>query len=231
MVKSTPRVTSPCNSDRGDARRKKLIEAGLKLYSEVGYEGASTRDLGAAAGTNIAAIPYYFGGKEGLYHGVIDHIVECFRRALGDKIEKIKQALRDTKITPAGRRALLDEYIETVLDFVLQESKERAQMSRIILREQLDPTSAFDRLYDGFVREMHETLAALIGPLLGSKTTPSETKLIAQMLLGQVTIFKSSRETTLRTMGWKNYGDKGITEIKRIVAFHIEAIMQAYKKS
>jgi AcrR family transcriptional regulator len=217
------------NPERGDNARKKLIEAGLKIFSEVGYEAASTRSLAAAAGTNIASIPYYFRNKEGLYFAVIDHIIDYYQKGLGDGLMKIERALQNEKITPVECRALLDEYMRTLIHFVLQENRERSQVSHIYIREQLDPTSAFDRLYEGFVRDMQGTLAALVGRVLGD-VPASEAKMITQTLLGQISVFKLSRETILHNMSWKNYGEKGMAEIERVVMRNLDAILQACQK-
>src|SRR5262245_12691635 len=55
--------------------RTRLLEAGLDHFGRVGFEGANIRAIAAAAGANIAAINYHFGGKRGLYLAVANHIV------------------------------------------------------------------------------------------------------------------------------------------------------------
>ena len=218
------------NRDRGDVARKKLIEAGLKIYSEVGFGAASTRKLAATAGVNIAAIPYYFGSKEGLYLAVIDYIVDYYQENLGGGLRKIRQRLKNEKTTRAECCALLDEYMRLLVDVVLRESKECSQVSRIYAREQLDPTAAFNRLYEGFIRDMRETLETLVATILDMDVHSSEMKLITETLIGQVAIFKSSRITVLHNMGWKNYGEERMADIKRIVTFNVNALIQAYRK-
>ncbi|MGN6816812.1 MAG: TetR family transcriptional regulator, partial [Solirubrobacterales bacterium] len=49
------------------ASRKALLEAGRTLFDEVGYEHATTREIGERAGVDPALIARYFGGKEGLF--------------------------------------------------------------------------------------------------------------------------------------------------------------------
>jgi AcrR family transcriptional regulator len=70
--------------------KKRLIKAGLEIFGTFNLEGATTRQLAQRAGVNQAAIPYYFGGKEGLYLAVIEHLITiklvgyfrfCFRLA------------------------------------------------------------------------------------------------------------------------------------------------------
>jgi AcrR family transcriptional regulator len=50
-----------------DASRRALLEAGRALFDEVGFDRATTREIGERAGVDPALIARYFGGKEGLF--------------------------------------------------------------------------------------------------------------------------------------------------------------------
>jgi AcrR family transcriptional regulator len=56
------------------ATRNRLLAAGLELFGRDGFDAVTTRQIADAAGVNQAAIPYHFGGKEGVYRAVTDHI-------------------------------------------------------------------------------------------------------------------------------------------------------------
>ncbi|WZB63424.1 TetR family transcriptional regulator [Achromobacter xylosoxidans] len=60
-------TTEPASPDRAADTRERLLLAGLTLFSQLGLEGVRTRQLSEAAGVNQSAIPYHFGGKEGVY--------------------------------------------------------------------------------------------------------------------------------------------------------------------
>lgn len=64
MVVKANKVRRPHNSE---ASRQALLEAGRTLFDEVGYERATTREVGERAGVDPALIARYFGGKEGLF--------------------------------------------------------------------------------------------------------------------------------------------------------------------
>ena len=85
-----------------DAAPDRILDAAERLFAEKGFEGASVRDLAAAAEVNLAAIHYHFGGKEALY------------RALG---ERLMNELRERRLT-AIRRAL--EAPDATLEGVLR---------------------------------------------------------------------------------------------------------------
>lgn len=54
-----------------EGAKQKILEVATKLFAEKGYARVSIRELTVAANANVAAISYYFGGKEGLYQEVI----------------------------------------------------------------------------------------------------------------------------------------------------------------
>jgi AcrR family transcriptional regulator len=49
------------------ASREALLGAGRALFDEVGFEQATTREIGERAGVDPALIARYFGSKEGLF--------------------------------------------------------------------------------------------------------------------------------------------------------------------
>jgi AcrR family transcriptional regulator len=61
-------------------RRKQLIEAAMKLFSERGFEGASTREIAEEAGINEALIFRHFSSKEELFWAVIADKLEAIGR-------------------------------------------------------------------------------------------------------------------------------------------------------
>ena len=49
------------------ATRAALLEAAKAQFAKAGYDGATLRDIAAAAGADVALVGRYFGGKEGLF--------------------------------------------------------------------------------------------------------------------------------------------------------------------
>jgi AcrR family transcriptional regulator len=94
--------TRSLRSDGAETRSHILRVAG-PLYAAKGYEGTTSREICAAAGINLAAVNYHFGGKDGLYEAVL---VEAHGQlvAIGD-LEAIAQSTTD----PAAKLAALIE--------------------------------------------------------------------------------------------------------------------------
>ncbi|HVO53172.1 MAG TPA: TetR family transcriptional regulator [Solirubrobacterales bacterium] len=56
------------------ATRQALLEAARGLFDEVGYDRATTREIGERAGVDPALIARYFDGKEGLFLAAIAEV-------------------------------------------------------------------------------------------------------------------------------------------------------------
>src|SRR3546814_4183421 len=67
-------VARNARPDRGDTTRQKLLRASIDVFGRHGFDGATTRTLADAAGVNLQAISYHFGGKDGLYVAAAEHI-------------------------------------------------------------------------------------------------------------------------------------------------------------
>ena len=65
-------------------KRSSILEAAEKLFSELGYEGASTRQIAKEAGANMAMINYYFGSKEGVFMEIMTQRITDFKHQLNE---------------------------------------------------------------------------------------------------------------------------------------------------
>lgn len=56
--------------------KTRIIEAATTLFARKGFEGTSIREICKKANVNICMISYYWGGKQELYQGIIDNLLE-----------------------------------------------------------------------------------------------------------------------------------------------------------
>lgn len=54
------------------SKEEHILYSAEKIFSENGFEGASTRKIAEAAGVNISMISYYFGSKEKLFEKLFE---------------------------------------------------------------------------------------------------------------------------------------------------------------
>jgi len=63
-------------------KKDHILDVAERIFSELGYDGASTRTISGEAGVNMAMLNYYFGSKEGLYLAIFERKISAFRTLL-----------------------------------------------------------------------------------------------------------------------------------------------------
>src|ERR1035437_10329628 len=64
-------VGRPRDGDPAETRRG-ILRAAEESFATAGFVGATTRQVAARAGVNVATLYYHFGSKEKLYRAVLD---------------------------------------------------------------------------------------------------------------------------------------------------------------
>jgi AcrR family transcriptional regulator len=173
---------------------ERILETAIVHFGERGFDGASTRDIASASGTAMSSITYHFGGKQGLYLAVADHIATDMRALLGGAMESAQGAV-------GSDRAQAMEALLHLLDALgrVMLAPESAAWASFIIREQQCPTEAFERLYDGVMRDMAETVTSLVvavRPGLGIMQARSA----ALFLYGQALVLRVARASVCRVL-------------------------------
>jgi AcrR family transcriptional regulator len=198
-----------------DATRDALLRAATEVFGEHGFHAASTREIAERSGVNLALIAYHFGGKQGLYLAVFDHIAEQLGARIGPRIEAIRGSLAAGGNDLAQRRerafAALMGLIEAMLELLTEERS--AAWSRLILREQQAPTEAFERLYAGFMSKLLGLLGELVAVLRGPMTD-AQARLAAIGVFSQVLVFRTAHAGVLRHLGWTSIGSAERAQIR-----------------
>ncbi|HUA80776.1 MAG TPA: TetR family transcriptional regulator, partial [Dyella sp.] len=115
-----PRRSSAGGYARGDETRQRIIDAAVQLFGEHGFDGASTRDIAAAAGVNAPALQYYFENKEGLYKACAEYITDDMQARYAPTMKYASDVLK----THADIHTLIDAYLRfqaLTLDTVLSQ--------------------------------------------------------------------------------------------------------------
>jgi AcrR family transcriptional regulator len=63
-------------------KKDHILDVAEKVFSEYGFDGASTRMISSEAGVNMAMLNYYFGSKEGLFLAIFERKIASFQTLL-----------------------------------------------------------------------------------------------------------------------------------------------------
>jgi AcrR family transcriptional regulator len=130
-----------------DSTLAALLDAGLRLFSQHGYDAASVRAITTAAGANLGAITYHFGSKQAFYEAVVATALLPFAHA-------VEEAAR-------GASPPLDR-VEAVVHTYFEQMAARPELPRLMMQQigagKVPPPAAAAAL-----RRVLGTLAALAG--------------------------------------------------------------------
>lgn len=202
------------NDPRTEETRHRLVMAGLELFGRKGFDAVTTRQLAETAGVNQAAIPYHFGGKEGVYRAVAEHVAAVASARIRPQIEAVRRALA----AGVDRVHIENLLLETTVAVAraLFEPQHLGVWPIFLTREQFQPSSAFEHLYAEFAEPVHSVVGELIGRLAGIAPEAQSTILLAHAYLGQILVFAAAHATLNRRLG--RQGDFRIEEPEAVLS-------------
>lgn len=124
--------------------RERILDAGEALFAEHGFAGASVRAITAAAGTNLNAVNYHFGSKEGLFRAVVHRIMGPVSEEQLRRLDNLEADEGEAGEAPSVE-VLVDAYVSPLTD-LLERDRERGQaISRLVARILADDGASFLR--------------------------------------------------------------------------------------
>ncbi len=129
---------------------EKLLEATLRLISEKGYLGATTREIALEAGVTELTLFRHFGSKERLFEEVLKRYTF---------LPKLKELLPGLEGLP------YDEALKVLGIRFFETLKERKSMVKIMLSEMNIYPDKVRTVYNGFLDELIKTLAGYLSSL------------------------------------------------------------------
>lgn len=90
-------------SEQREATRERIVEAALEAFAELGFRGASTRDIAQRARTNQGLITYHFRSKDELWRAAADRIFGLLAMRMNEQLaalasedpsERVREGIR-----------------------------------------------------------------------------------------------------------------------------------------
>lgn len=203
---------------RTTVTREKLLEAAGEVFAEKGFRGATIDAISRRAETNIAAVNYHFGDKEGLYRAVIDHAhglaISLFPPDPGAGV-------------PAGER--LGMHIAATLRHLLQDGAP-AWHGRLMAREMFEPTGALDAFVRDFIHPNFMRLQGMVREILeqdGVRAADDDVRRCAFSVIAQCVFYRHSRPVIDRLFPGLEFDEAKISALSEHIATFSLAGVQA----
>jgi AcrR family transcriptional regulator len=86
------------------------LTAAEEVFASKGFEGASTREIAAAASVNISSLHYHWESKETLYFAVFEDIYDRL-------VELVRSAIPESTLERSANRSVIDDTMGLLFDF------------------------------------------------------------------------------------------------------------------
>lgn len=165
-------------NDNTATTKERILAAASDIFGAKGFKNATIRTIAQAAEANIAAINYHFRDKEGLYGAVLE---EVFHQGF----------TRFPATMNLGPEASPEERLRAFIRsmFYRLQSKEGwggiAGRGKLIARELLDPSPAFEAILDRYIKPHRDLLVSIIIGIIGGNPGPEKLLPCAISIIGQ----------------------------------------------
>ena len=153
---STSAPDPPKRQPRGQARRRLVLEAVLRVIGDMGIRGVTHRAVAEEAGTSLRATTYYFASKDDLLVQALTHYVD-------DRIDRVTEA--QAAVTD-GDILSVDRAAAVLAAFVLDELT--AGHARLIAEYELALEATRSRQLTEQYRRFREALIGLLASVVAA---------------------------------------------------------------
>ncbi len=167
-----------------------ILDVAERIFSEKGFDGASTRLISGEAGVNMAMLNYYFGSKEGLFLAIFERKISSFQnimQSLGNDSSMNSWDKIQTYVEMYGEKVVKNNCFQKLL--YREMGMSRGSDLSFKLRDMLMKNVAeLDKiLHEGIANGEFKKdidIPMVIATLFGTKSYILNTPLISSALLG-----------------------------------------------
>ncbi len=149
----------------GEATRERILDAAETCFAEQGFGATSVRAITAAAGVNLAAVHYHFGGKEALLDAVLTRRIGPVN---GERLRRLEALRRACAPAAPSVPALLEALLEPVFRHFHDDAAAVERITRILARCEIEEPERLEAAVFEHFRETGEAFLDALGEALPS---------------------------------------------------------------
>lgn len=195
--------------------KQRILNAATKLFATQGFEGTSIRQICKEADANICMISYFWGGKQELYNGIIEDLIE--------KQTEYAKTFIDFDIEPSSldktsQINLLMTVIDKIIEFFYSE-KISKDLLIFLLKAQQNEKSAINSPAFMYLKK-------LIGAIFNKPENDREIIFKTVFIISQFNSPKILPNFSLYPLGQDDFIQEDIKIIKENVKLYINALIK-----
>ncbi len=166
------------------ATRKRILDAGLRLFAMAGVDGCSVRELARDVGVSVATIHHHFGSKHGLHEACVDSMYEDLSSLQGVLLELLAEKPGDV--------------LETIIRHCWRFARDHQLQLRLLMREVVSAGGLDDGRREAYMMPSLALGAQALGQLTGG--TPESMRLVLQSSTNLLVRYALGNEQELRAL-------------------------------
>jgi len=135
----------------GEERRLQILRVAMRLFSQRGFRGTTTKEIAMAAGVSEAMVFRHFATKKELYSAILDHKA-CLHDAL-DPLQIVADAIQRKDDRAVFEGIALDALNQHDCD---------PEFQRLLLHSALEEHELAHMFWEKFVRRVYQSLGSYI---------------------------------------------------------------------
>ena len=204
--------------DEKEKSKQRILNSATKLFAQKGYDGVGIREICKDANANICMVSYFWGGKEELYKGIVDNLIE--------KQNEYAKTFIDISVDPSTLSKqeqinLIYTIFDKVIDF-LYGGFISDDLFRFILQEQQKRSIELNSPVFVYFREL---LASLFNKDKNDKDIIFKTVFI----LSQINSLKVLPAFSLDWLNQKSFTQEDIEIIRNNAKLYLDALIKESK--
>ena len=178
----------------------RILDVAAALFDARGYAAVSLKDIVKAARVNGASVNYHFGDKRNLYRQVIERGLQLR--------EQTAPLEADERLPPEER---LRTFIRALMVQLLDDT-EPSRVSRLMVREYIEPTALFGRAVDELPKRQLAILDGIITALAG-RIPARQVRRLSISILGQCVYYRFAEKALQRMEPKLRYSPRTVRAI------------------
>lgn len=200
---------------------ERILRAAAEVFADSGFERATVREICSRASVNVAAVNYHFGDKQHLYIEVLKY---C--KALAFKKYPPETGTKKSDSPELRLNVFIRSFVFRILD-----GGSSSLFGRLVSREYIEPTGAFDMLVKEAIRPVFILLSEIVRELLGPRAPAMRVHMSCASVISQCLFFLYARYALTKLFPEQKFGTTEMEAIADHITVFSLAAMKDFRKA
>jgi len=199
-------------------KKDHILDVAERVFSDLGFDGASTRMISGEAGVNMAMLNYYFGSKEGLFLAIFERKISSFQTLL-------QNIGNDESMTSWDKLAkCIDNYVDRI---IVNNCFQKLINREISISKRSDLTDKITQILMGNVLEIKKIVGE--GIKNGNFHKDTDTQLLIATIFGTKNYIVNSPHIASLMLGHDVRDEKFLEgKLKPRIKTYMKTLLKAY---